>query len=174
MFHFVFRLPLRDGNRRKTNNWLKLRDEPEYACSSAGWYWEKKVNYLNKNLNNYADEDKFLLITYLINGGFNGLDHRLKMLKKCYIAFDVSKVDEKIDNVFTEIQNNISKVTELLNNTNIISTNSEHSASDEDVKKFKDALKKLTKENKISNFERVLFLKVRTEEELVEFKKLTK
>lgn len=40
-----------------------------YSTDSAGWYWSEK---LNVNLNDYADKDDIIYITYRINGGFNG------------------------------------------------------------------------------------------------------
>lgn len=39
------------------------------SVDSAGWYWSEK---LEVNLNNYADKDYIIYITYRINGGFNG------------------------------------------------------------------------------------------------------
>lgn len=62
-------------NENFTNepNNLRLAQLP-YCVDSAGWYWE---NYLNVNLNDCADEDDIIYITYRINGGFNGyLDDR--------------------------------------------------------------------------------------------------
>lgn len=50
-----------------------LLTEPEYAARSAGWFWDKY-----KNLNLVADSGDQKLITKRINGGYNGLDDRLK------------------------------------------------------------------------------------------------
>lgn len=47
--------------------------KPENACLVAGWYWDK-----NK-LNALADKSKFILIVKAINGGYNGLDDRIKI-----------------------------------------------------------------------------------------------
>lgn len=51
---------------------LKLTT-PEYAMRSAGWFWDKF-----KNLNPVADAGDFKLITKKINGGYNGLEDRIK------------------------------------------------------------------------------------------------
>lgn len=40
------------------------------AIRSACWFWN------NKELNTYADQGDIEMITYLINGGYNGLDER--------------------------------------------------------------------------------------------------
>lgn len=40
-----------------------------YSTDAAGWYWNKK---LDVNLNDFADIDDIIYITYRINGGFNG------------------------------------------------------------------------------------------------------
>lgn len=46
---------------------------PAGACSSAVWFWTAR------NLNRYADEADMLRITKIINGGENGLDHRMAL-----------------------------------------------------------------------------------------------
>jgi len=43
---------------------------------SAVWYWNKN------NLNKYADKDDIRTITRKINGGYNGLEHRMQLLTK--------------------------------------------------------------------------------------------
>jgi predicted chitinase len=53
----------------------KLENSP-HAAKSAGWFWHKF-----KNLNEHADNNDFIYITRIINGGFNGYDDRLKKLK---------------------------------------------------------------------------------------------
>lgn len=51
----------------------KLGELP-YCVDSAGWYWSKNLSI---DLNDYADKDDIIYITYRINGGFNGyLDDR--------------------------------------------------------------------------------------------------
>lgn len=46
---------------------------PEYGMRSAGWFWDKV-----KNLNVEADAGNFKTITKKINGGYNGLEDRMK------------------------------------------------------------------------------------------------
>lgn len=48
-----------------------LLEQPEHASRSAGWYWS------TRNLNKYADADRFGALTRAINGGYNGLDERI-------------------------------------------------------------------------------------------------
>lgn len=50
----------------------ELLETPQLACRSAGWFWK------SKNLNQYADNDSFGSLTRAINGGYNGLDDRLR------------------------------------------------------------------------------------------------
>jgi putative chitinase len=58
---------------------LPLIDQPELlktptaACRSAGWIWA-----VEKKLNQHADLDEFGACCHAINGGYNGLDSRLK------------------------------------------------------------------------------------------------
>lgn len=54
-----------------TPNYLKMAEVP-HCVVSAGWFWSEY-----KRLNRYSDKDDFIYLTYLINGGFNGYDHRL-------------------------------------------------------------------------------------------------
>ena len=49
--------------------------DPKLSAEAAGWYWDKK------NLNKYADQDNIQEVTRRINGGFNGIDERMKYLK---------------------------------------------------------------------------------------------
>lgn len=48
----------------------ELLESPEYACRSAGWFWQ------TKGLNELADRGDFVRITKRINGGTNGLMDR--------------------------------------------------------------------------------------------------
>jgi predicted chitinase len=48
-----------------------------YSARSAGWYWDEF-----KNLNGYAAENDFIYITRIVNGGYNGFNDRLSILKK--------------------------------------------------------------------------------------------
>lgn len=58
-----------------TTNKQKLEKYP-HAARAAAWYWNKK-----ENLNWYADQNDFIMITRKINGGFNGWDDRMEFLK---------------------------------------------------------------------------------------------
>lgn len=49
-----------------------LLEVPAGACRSAGWVWS------TKGLNALADDDAFGEITHKIDGGYNGLDDRLR------------------------------------------------------------------------------------------------
>jgi putative chitinase len=49
-----------------------LLEMPANACRSAGLFWARH------GLNELADADKFGAITKRINGGFNGIDERLR------------------------------------------------------------------------------------------------
>lgn len=55
-------------------NHPELLETPEYAVRSAFWFWKK-----NK-LNVYCDKNDFKTLTKKINGGFNGLDDRCRLL----------------------------------------------------------------------------------------------
>lgn len=50
----------------------ELLETPVLACRSAGWFWK------SHNLNQFADADEFGALTKRINGGWNGLDERIK------------------------------------------------------------------------------------------------
>lgn len=50
----------------------ELLQEPVNAARSAGWYWH------SRNLNRFADWDQFGALTRAINGGYIGLDDRIK------------------------------------------------------------------------------------------------
>jgi putative chitinase len=55
------------------SNPTRLAD-PDLACRSAGWYWR------TRKLNPDADRDDVRTVTYVINGGYNGLDDRIQLL----------------------------------------------------------------------------------------------
>jgi len=50
--------------------------DPEYACLSAGWFWNKK------GLNDLADTQDYETMTKRINGGIIGLDDRKAKIAK--------------------------------------------------------------------------------------------
>lgn len=77
----------------------KLEDDP-HAAKSAGWFWGQKAK-----LNDEADSNDFILITRLINGGFNGYNDRLKYVKKGFKELYEScsnKKSEDTDYKFSE------------------------------------------------------------------------
>jgi putative chitinase len=51
----------------------ELLEQPSYAARSAGWFWS------SKNLNRYADADRFAALTKAINGGYTHLDERIAL-----------------------------------------------------------------------------------------------
>ena len=61
----------------------ELLIEPEWACMSAGWFWNKR------NLNELADNEDWTTMTKRINGGFVGLDDRINRIHK---AMDILKI----------------------------------------------------------------------------------
>jgi putative chitinase len=71
-------------NYKKFGNSLgiSLSDVPDFletfdgAVISACWYWE------NKDLNYYADNDDIKSMTKLINGGYIGLEDRIRKYSK--------------------------------------------------------------------------------------------
>jgi putative chitinase len=60
----------RDPDKLQRAPWLVI--SPEYACATAGWFWQ------SNGLNELADAGRFLEITRRINGGTNGLDARVR------------------------------------------------------------------------------------------------
>lgn len=69
----------------------KLEDDP-HAAKSAGWFWGQKAK-----LNDEADNNDFIFITRLINGGFNGYNDRLKYVKKGFKELYNSCSNKKSD-----------------------------------------------------------------------------
>jgi len=73
----------------------KIR-EPELACDSAGWFWSIfKKDKTGKSLNDMAENDDFVRVTYFINGGHNGIDDRYALLKLAYRAFGVTDIVDR-------------------------------------------------------------------------------
>jgi hypothetical protein len=68
-------------------NMVKIETAP-HASQSAGWFYQKK------GLNPKADKNEFLIITARINGGFNGFDDRLKILKALFQEFALTESPE--------------------------------------------------------------------------------
>lgn len=62
----------------------ELLEQPDLACRSAGWFWS------SRNLNELADAntmEAFKAVTKKINGGYNGLDDRIKYWNRARDAF---------------------------------------------------------------------------------------
>jgi len=76
------------GIEFKPENSTRLEEMP-LAIDSAGWFWSvyKASRHLNKladeSLNGKFDTLKCKEITKIVNGGQNGIDDRLKYLRKC-------------------------------------------------------------------------------------------
>ena len=58
-------------------------EKPGAAVMSAGWFWN------SRKLNDYADRDDFKGITKRINGGYNGLEDRIKHWQRCKDVLNV-------------------------------------------------------------------------------------
>lgn len=69
-------------------------ERPPHAAKSAGHFWTNI-----KHLNDEADINDFLKITYLINGGFNGFKERLEILRN---AFSVLNLSESSNYIFNQ------------------------------------------------------------------------
>lgn len=54
----------------------QLLEEPINACRSAGWFWQ------SRGLNELADRAEFRRITLKINGGYNGIEERLRYYER--------------------------------------------------------------------------------------------
>lgn len=76
----------------------KIKDslgQPEYATSSAGWFWSKY-----KSVNSYAEKNDFIYITAKINGAFTGWNDRLARLQsaaKILLVNHCSKSSQTFD-----------------------------------------------------------------------------
>jgi predicted chitinase len=142
-----------------SDNWLKLKNDPYLACLSAAWFWSI---HITQNLNLSADKDDFLYIVFRVNGGFNGIEDRLKRLKRCFEAFDLNPLKSHTDKYSSLIDTNISKIKGLFGIEKIITHTEEKTKSDNEKKTFRNKLHSLWKtEKKITNFERILFLQFR-------------
>lgn len=53
-----------------------LAATPEFAARTAAWFWK------SRGLNELADQDDLKTITRRINGGFNGLDDRMRIYQR--------------------------------------------------------------------------------------------
>ena len=68
-------------------NKIKL-EEFEWATDSAGWYWAIKTT---PSLNGFAEKNDLIYISQSINGGLNGYDDRLSILKRGVAALLVDQ-----------------------------------------------------------------------------------
>lgn len=59
-----------DVDPEQVSDWLRT---PEGAAKSAGWFWQEHA------LNQFADAGAFEKITRIINGGVEGLPHRMAL-----------------------------------------------------------------------------------------------
>lgn len=87
------------------NNIGLVASEPEYAISSASWYWKFGSTWGNGN--EYADKDDIHYITMLINGGFNGYCERKSNLIK---LIGLMKIKENCKNI-KELNHNLGEYT---------------------------------------------------------------
>lgn len=62
----------------------EMLERPREAARSAAWFWS------SRHLNQLADTDNFGALTKAINGGFTGLDERLKYWLRARRALQVS------------------------------------------------------------------------------------
>jgi len=62
----------------------ELLEQPQWACESAAWFWQ------SNGLNELADKDQFTTITRRINGGLNGLEHRLQLWARAKVVLCAS------------------------------------------------------------------------------------
>lgn len=60
--------------------------EPDLACLSAAWFWDKK------KLNKLADEENLEKITLRVNGGTNGMKNRRKLYEDACTAIREEQV----------------------------------------------------------------------------------
>lgn len=49
---------------------------PEFACLSAGWFWN------SHSLNTFSDAKEYTLMTKAINGGVNGIETRIQLINR--------------------------------------------------------------------------------------------
>lgn len=63
----------------------KIVAELPFSVEAAGWFWAYGTSV---NLNSLADKDNVTLITKLINGGYNGLADRKRLLSLCKKAVE--------------------------------------------------------------------------------------
>jgi predicted chitinase len=77
-----------------TNTNREKLERPPHAAKSAGHFWKNMAK-----LNDEADANDFLSIMPQINGGFNGFDERLSILKR---AFQIFGINESTEFIFSQ------------------------------------------------------------------------
>lgn len=63
----------------------EILEAPRYACLSAGWYWDWR------GLNKFADAGDFRTITRRINGGYNGMEDRVRYWERAKLVLGIAK-----------------------------------------------------------------------------------
>lgn len=142
------------GEDMTTGDNPKKVAEPKHAVLSAIWYWT------SRSLNDHADKDDFLQVTFRVNGGFNGIHHRAKYLKKGYEEFEVPDIEKRVKGFCDTISANLDKVDPLVKAEQKVDKDLTTTA----------AAKKLHKDKKISLFERLLFVAIDSKTALNSFK----
>lgn len=71
----------RGANRKYVTSPHLVAEEPDTCVDVAGWYW------MNRRINTAADKDSILTVTRFVNGGYNGLDDRKRLLRLAKQAY---------------------------------------------------------------------------------------
>ncbi len=79
-------------------NNLLLASNLDIAIQVSCWFWQ-----IFKGLNQFADEDDLIYITYIVNGGFNGYIDRKKKTKKSIEILN-AVLGEDIDKIIGEYE----------------------------------------------------------------------
>jgi putative chitinase len=69
---------------------IDLVDDPDRAAEPATSLGIACEYWTMRNINPFCDQDDELAVTWLVNGGFNGLDDRRALLAKAKEALDIS------------------------------------------------------------------------------------
>jgi predicted chitinase len=75
---------VKDDVTSSLENKIKLEKNP-HAAKSAGWFWNKVAE-----LNDDAERNDFIFITFVVNGGLNGYNERLNFLKNAFKSLNIS------------------------------------------------------------------------------------
>ena len=99
-----------------TVNHPEILEQPHYAIDSAVWFfcvYKTDPADQSKPFIDDANNDNFLRVTYLINGGYNGIQNRLRLLNLCYMNLGLADADR-----IQRIEKVLSLCTENLTNQN--------------------------------------------------------